>query len=183
MPRRAPQLFSPEQVIFRQLDFRADNSAYYSIVDAPTRYRSNRFERLIARMANDDYVPNSPDDPEAHDLDIPVYRDSYVALRLAPGKGTFGDPAILLGTETRPYPENFYGELRYVDARGDISERWIPNCRLVIFAALFREGDKDHPYKQSLYYRRANEPLREDIDPDIRHPGNGAAPEEVGENF
>jgi hypothetical protein len=186
MSGRPPLHFSPEQVIFRELDCSDCSDPRYVGIDVPTTFEGAKFGRLIKAIAEGRYRRNSGDQREDHKLDICLRRDSYIVLRIADEDGQkirFGRPAVELAISPgRPYPGNLVGALDYVDDSGRIHDQWIPNCSTVIFCAAFPGGD----YTQSLNYKvekycfRGG--FRADIDPDIRHPGNGGGTPEVGGN-
>ena len=82
-------------------------------------------------------------------------------------RSTFKDPGIYLKSQS-----SNYGGLRYVDRDGP-HENWVPNCRVIYFAAKHVRGNSRDPYIQSFEYDVDPAARFVPIDPDIRHPGNG----------
>jgi hypothetical protein len=81
-------------------------------------------------------------------------------------------------TASGRYPSG-YGQLRYVDEAGLTYSNYVERCRLICFRAKFKGGETGRPHIQSFLYAINNPKGRfVDVDPDIRHPGNGGTPPE-----
>jgi hypothetical protein len=178
--------FQPERIIYRELvpnDDDPDSSRYREICLA-RRFDVRKFAQLIEDMAEEGYGSLRLDPPEEQILDIPVWERSVIVIRLPLGsKYTFGDPAIRLKKlADGRCPNDLYGGLTYVDQGGRPHHHHIPNCKLVYFYAERRRGTEKHPHIQSFLYNvpEVGRGFLTDIDPDIRHPGNGGKDVEDG---
>jgi len=173
--------FNEEQAIYREITVTAPPLDWkYRNVDRPTlRSDYDTIKEFVEDIAIRGYTRNALDREEIKELDIPVYRNSYIIIELAPQAGlTFSSktefPAVTLGSPDTAYPEKTYGHLRYVDSTGRSHESPQVGCRLVYFAARYREGTDVVPHLQSLNYNVVTKDGDATVvDPDVRHPGEG----------
>jgi hypothetical protein len=182
MPAVIPGGFSPKQIVYRELSAKSPPFEWYYVdIDIPTEIGATTptIEQFVRNIATSAYVRNAGDNEEAKKIDIPITDDSYVILQLAPETElVFGDtrqfPAVTLGTRSSSPPNNKYGGLCYVDARGNTHSSPISNSKIVYFCALFQGGTVTNPHKQSLNYNVKDRHGTATVaDPDIRYPGVG----------
>lgn len=182
-----PVPFYPVQIIYREFSPNmADyNDSKYRETFVPRRYVASRFPEVIRRIATHGYHSRNYDPPERHDpprrlrLDIAVYKRSIIILQMAPSTPhIFIPPGVLVKKVDGVCRTDRYGQLRYVDSRGNASSSYVENCKLIYFYADFFEGTDERPHKQAVEWCIDPMPPRFiRIDPDIRHPGIG------GQNF
>lgn len=173
---KIPDDFVAKQIIYRELVPQPNlDDSFYKDIDKPTRFKAQKFDQWIRRIAGRGYWHNDYDLEEDYPLDLPVWKSSWIVIQLAlNSRRTFSNPAVKLKTEDRYCLEHLYGGLRYVDGAGNAHEEWIPNCTMIYFAAILQKGDGRHAYKQGLnYYVDPGQVRLVPIDPDIRYPGNG----------
>ena len=141
----------------------------YSEIDAPRKLRSTiNIERFATQIARHGYEPGSYDWPEDFNLDVPIYRDSWIIVLISRrSEAAFRNPGIYLKSQSQ-----YYGGMRYVDDNGP-HKAWVSNCRVILFAARFVQGSSSNPHIQSFEYDVDPVARFVPIDPDIRHPGNG----------
>jgi hypothetical protein len=177
-----PPGFAPEQVIYREIepDMTGPLNCRYRGIDAPTPIGAGfpGIEQFAMNAAGGGYHRNVPNLPEDNPLSLPVYRDSYIILRLAPEYPDWqfraGGPAVMLGAAAgSANPWSFYGDLKYVRPGEQPSDAPVAGCKLVYFAARFVPGTMPNPYRQKfIFLVDVDEDTTVYVDPDIRHPGN-----------
>jgi hypothetical protein len=172
IPTESPLDFQADQILVREIVWSQSQDNHYRWIDRPKSFASDASLRsLVRRIATSDNWHDESDYEERHVLDIPVYRDSYIVLKMGQPYQSFMEPGVCLNTESA-----FYGGLKYVSDDGTISSNW-PSaraCKVIYFEALARTGTSTRPYTQGITYHptggsRGVRP----IDPDIRYPGNG----------
>jgi hypothetical protein len=180
---RPPPGFQARQVIYRKMKVSCTPLEHrYKDVDKPTPHPTTfNIKNLVSKIAKKGYDHNDYDKEEDNFLDITVSQPSYIIIELSRKSGlTFSskNPAITLGKPLSgtQVPYELYGEVRYVDGDGNVSNNPIKNCRIAYFSAMPRLGSVGQPFTQSLNF---NVDTRHGVlivvDPDIRHPGNATS--------
>lgn len=177
--------FNPVQIIYREYSPNPRNYEDSKFRDTyvPRRYVASRFPEVIRRIAIYGYSSRNYDPPERHDpdnhllrTDIAVYRRSIIILHMkddTPYK--FIEPGVRVKKVDGVCRDDRYGQLRYVDRRGNAGPGYVEDCKLIYFYADFIAGTDERPHRQALLYCMDPMPPRSliEIDPDVRHPGIG----------
>ena len=170
---RPPANFTPVQIVYRRLGLDCKRNTFiYEVREKPTKKGEHTdfkdIKHFSLDMLGSKYSIKGHDSEENKPLDVNISRDAHIIFELPIG-WSFLPNAVTLGGETPNTAA--YGELRYV-VKGNVSEKYLPNCRLVYFSANFQ--DMTNPYLQSFNFNvLMPNGLAILVDPDIRFPGNG----------
>lgn len=188
-PLRSDDLldFRPEQILYREIFIPEDprnepEKIRYERIDKPSKFRPDLFERILWRASEYRYARNDDDDEEDHYLDIPIYIPSIIIIQISKtSQSTFAEVPVKFEARGDGCPDHLYGGLRFVGEGGQASKDWFAGCKLIYFCARAPHGSLGDPYRQALCYYvdrsvrlfQIDPDTSEEIDPDIRHPGNG----------
>jgi len=169
-----PLKIAIDQILVRELHREKGKEPRYRRIDRPVQFCGDtQLRRLVRKVARSSSWEGEFDKEERHFLDIPVYKSSYIVIKVSEYYESFVPPGIDLA-----WKNDAYGEIRYVDDEGNISDKWPTSrpCKVIYFKARLKTGTYNRPYIQSINYytlKDRKSKNRGRVDPDIRYPGNG----------